>query len=88
MDLVKGAAEYPQKTFRNAYTLVIMFISFAVLAIGGYSYTHHVQRQADHQWCALLIAVAQPPPSDPLPTQRQERTYQLLKDLARDKGCT
>lgn len=76
-----------KRTFRNAYTLVIMFLSFAVLAVSGILYTNHVQREADHQWCALLTSITQPLPANPPPTERQVTTYNLLKDLARDKGC-
>lgn len=72
---------------RRNYTFVIMFLSFAILAIGGIVYTNHVQRQADHQWCALLTSLTQPLPTNPQPTPRQITTYNLLKDLARDKGC-
>lgn len=77
-----------QRTFRNSYTLVIMFLSFAVLAVSGILYTNHVQRESDHQWCALLTSITQPLPANPPPTPRQITTYNLLKDLARDKGCT
>lgn len=72
---------------RTSYTYVIMFLAFAVLAGMGFTYTNHVQRESDHQWCALLTSITQPLPVDPPPTERQLTTYTLLKDLARDKGC-
>lgn len=85
-------SEAPEKecthTFRNSYTLAIMFVSFVVLALGGYLYTNHVQQQSDHQWCRLLITITQPLPASPPPAPRQLTTYNLLKDLSRDKGCT
>jgi len=84
---VKGAAEFPQKTFRNAYTLVIMFVSFAIVAFGSYAYTNHVRQQSDHQWCELLVIAARPLPASPKPTADQIHGRELLKKLARDKGC-
>ena len=93
MDLVKGAAEFPQKTFRNAYTLVIMFLSFAVLGSGGYVYTNQrtldLQRQSDHQWCELLTSLAIPLDlhTKPPPTERAIKINQQIIRLAKDKGC-
>jgi hypothetical protein len=73
--------------FRQSYVFLIMFLSFAVLAFGGYAYTNHVQRASDHQWCKLLVTITQPLQKTPPPTERQIRSYELLKQLARDKGC-
>lgn len=74
--------------FHQAYTFVIMFLAFVVLAGGGYLYTNHVQRQSDHQWCKLLVAITQPLPAGGPPlSDRQLTSYRLLKDLARNKGC-
>lgn len=76
-----------QRTFRNSYTLMIMFLSFAVLAISGILYTNHVQRTADHQWCDLLGSLATPLDlnSDPPPTERQIKINGQLRDLYRKK---
>lgn len=73
--------------FRQSYVFVVMFLSFAVLAFGGYAYTNHVQDQSDHQWCQILVIASRPLPPSPPPTADQVRGRELLKQLARDKGC-
>lgn len=82
------AEERPDpRTFRHVYTFVIMFLSFAVLAVGGMVYTNHVQRTADHQWCDLLQSLATPLDmnSNPPPTPRQVKINAQLRDLYRKK---
>jgi hypothetical protein len=80
-----------QRTFRNAYTLVIMFVSFAVLALGGYFYTNarteELQRASDRQWCDLLGSLAIPldPNTNPPPTARSLKINGQIIDLHRRK---
>jgi hypothetical protein len=72
---------------RQSYTFVVMFLAFVVLAGGGYLYTNHVQQQADHQWCQILVIASRPLPAKPVPTADQIKGRQLLLELAKKKGC-
>jgi hypothetical protein len=77
----------PARQGRVKYSILMVFLSLALVGGGNLLYTHHVNAKSDHQWCEILLIASRPLPDNPPPTADQLHGRILLQKLARDKGC-
>lgn len=73
---------------RVAWDRLVFVVSVLAVAIAGVTYTNHVQREADHRWCELLVVLTGGPAPAPGPAGERARALgKLLVQLRDDLGC-
>jgi hypothetical protein len=78
----------PAKQGRVKYSIIMVFLSLALVGGGNLIYTQKLDEKSNHQWCEILISIIQPDPGAPPPTtERGRRQVKIMTKLARDKGC-
>lgn len=75
----------PTGALRAWWSLFIVLVTAALIAVAGIVYTTHVQRQSDRRWCSLLESLDQP--DVPATTERGRRVQEQIHVLRRDLGC-
>lgn len=66
---------------------VAMILPFVVLVIGAILYTNHVQRVADHRWCAFITTLDEWAESTPPQTEVGRRFAVDVQQLREDLDC-
>jgi hypothetical protein len=67
----------------------LMFVaSILLLVVLGYVYTHHVQRQSEQKWCALIVTMTDAYNSQPPQTELGQRIAADMAKLRRELGCS
>jgi hypothetical protein len=78
----------PARQGRVKYSILVIFLCGALGFTGNLLYTNKVNRDADRQWCEILISIIQPQPGAPPPTtERGRQQIAIMVKLAKEKGC-